>query len=151
MILLTCHLSRIYFPIIAAKQTKSCGVYYDSCTNYFLNMEKRFTFGPLVAMRVIHDEIEEIHLHVFQLLQSYRFFFPLSLALSFQFNTSQTTSREAFSEVLSLGSACFMKSILALRHARSIFIILIFYTCTQCNALHCHVVNLLCIVHHFYS
>lgn len=104
MILLTCHLSRIYFPIIAAKQTKSCGVYYDSCMNCFLNMEMCFTFGSLVAMRLIHDEIKEIHLHVSMILKLFSFFF-------LQFNTSQTTTTEAVPEVLSLGSTCFMKSI----------------------------------------
>lgn len=53
----------------------------------FVNKEMSFTFGSSVAVRVIHEEIQEIHRHRFRSI--HKFFFPS------QFNTSQTITRGA--------------------------------------------------------
>lgn len=43
----------------------------------FVNKEMSFTFGSSVAVRVIHEEIQEIHRHRFRSI--HKFFFLLNL------------------------------------------------------------------------
>lgn len=140
IILLTCHLSHIFSHHCgkAGKITRNHWVNYDSCRNYFLNREMCFTFGSLVAVRVIHDEIREIYLCRFWGLQRSRF----SL-----FNTSQTIAWE----VLSLGRTCFIKPCEHL-NMQLAFSSLQCFTVAHSYVfpgwrLHFRVVNLVCVIH----
>lgn len=61
MILLTCHLSPIYFAVTADQIAKESGVNDDYSMNDFLNREMCSTFEFEVALPVIHDRLGGIH------------------------------------------------------------------------------------------
>lgn len=69
----------------------------------FVNKEMSFTFGSSVAVRVIHEEIQEIHRHRFQSI--HKFFFLLNLI------HHKLLLEEPLPGVLSLSGACFMKPV----------------------------------------